>query len=382
MSELWVRTIERKGLTEHYLTAAQETRRPVEEAAQDLLGRMAERLARDHIVPLQVKLYGSTRCRDRVETILARQWKDRGIIDGLAPTWIEGAPPWGGGFAGLQVWGIVPGPGAAHRVRTIEGGGADPARLWEGPDFRMLLVPSVMGREPDGALAATVTGQAEGMFRGALRALDRSGFAYRQVARTWIYFARLLDWYGEFNRVRTAHHAGLAGNPGVDRVAFPASTGIQGRAGDEECFLELLAIDGDAIRVEPVLGTSRQVRAFSYGSAFSRGMSLAWGGATTIHVSGTASIDSSGASVHLEHSDAQALETLCSVAAVLDTRGARLSDVVTATVFCKRPADFEAYRRVTRLLQLPTLPAVYVLADVCRPELLVEIEAVAATADR
>jgi hypothetical protein len=46
-------------------------------------------------------------------------------------------------------------------------------------------------------------------------------------------------------------------------------------------------------------------------------------------------------------------------------------------VFCKDVAVFEAYQSATRRLRMPKLPGVPVIADVCRDNLLVEIEAVA-----
>jgi len=46
-------------------------------------------------------------------------------------------------------------------------------------------------------------------------------------------------------------------------------------------------------------------------------------------------------------------------------------------LFCKNEGVLEQYCQVTRLLQLGDFPVIPVVADVCRPELLVEIEAVA-----
>jgi hypothetical protein len=48
-----------------------------------------------------------------------------------------------------------------------------------------------------------------------------------------------------------------------------------------------------------------------------------------------------------------------------------------AAVFCKNEESLEAYQRVSRLLRLPALPAVTLITDICRPELLIEIEVTA-----
>ncbi|HEY8993711.1 MAG TPA: hypothetical protein VIM71_03420 [Lacunisphaera sp.] len=47
------------------------------------------------------------------------------------------------------------------------------------------------------------------------------------------------------------------------------------------------------------------------------------------------------------------------------------------TLFCKDRAAWEAWNRVTRLLQVPDFPKVCLLADICRDNLLVELESVA-----
>ena len=71
------------------------------------------------------------------------------------------------------------------------------------------------------------------------------------------------------------------------------------------------------------------------------------------------------------------LETLLALASLLEEQGASLRDVVQATLFCKDRETLAAYERLTRQLGIPPLPAIPVLADVCRPELMVEIEALA-----
>jgi enamine deaminase RidA (YjgF/YER057c/UK114 family) len=220
------------------------------------------------------------------------------------------------------------------------------------------------------------------MFARAKDALRSQDMSFRHVARTWIYLARLLDWYGDLNRVRTAFYGpeGL----GEGGVAFPASTGIQGRTGDEECLMDVLAVDavpGGRARVEPVLGSARQGSSFRYGSAFSRGMAVVLDGVRTVHVSGTASIDATGATTHLGDAEMQSVETLLSTAAILEAQGGTLADVTSATLYCKDARAFEAWERVTKLLRVPALPRVAVIADVCRHDLLVELECVAASGE-
>jgi enamine deaminase RidA (YjgF/YER057c/UK114 family) len=222
--------------------------------------------------------------------------------------------------------------------------------------------------------------QAERMFSNASAALKTHGFSYPRVLRTWIYLRRILEWYGDFNKVRSALYRRPDFLGEGDGAAFPASTGIQGRMGDEECFMNVLAVepaDRSDVEVIPILKTARQGQASSYRSSFSRAMVLRTGGVRTIYVSGTASIDGSGESVYRGDREGQALQTLLSVAALLEEQGGSLENICTAALYCADRETCAAYFRMTRLLGLPAFPVIAVRADICRPELLIEMEAVA-----
>jgi enamine deaminase RidA (YjgF/YER057c/UK114 family) len=60
---------------------------------------------------------------------------------------------------------------------------------------------------------------------------------------------------------------------------------------------------------------------------------------------------------------------------LLGQEGAGLADICAATVFVKRPEYAEVFRQVAADRGLADLPAVCVVADVCREELLFEIDA-------
>ncbi|MBI2900084.1 MAG: hypothetical protein HYY17_07855 [Planctomycetes bacterium] len=297
-------------------------------AAPEIFDRAARALAEHGVEPMSVKAYGPRAAMAEASRALA-----------VPATFLESRS------VGLQIWAVQ------GEVASAAGG-----RLWNGGDFRVLHVPCVRGS------GGSAPRQAESMFAKAGELLAAHGFAWRHVARTWIYLARLLDWYGEFNGVRTEvyRRAGL--------TAFPASTGIQGRTDGEECQMDLLAVDGLPVRL--IRTTPRQSEAFAYGSAFSRGAVVG----RTIHVSGTASIGADGRTLHVGDPEAQFAETLDNVAALLSAEGARLKDVVSATLFCRDEGVLESCL-ARRLAPFPFVP---VVAHVCRPDLLVEIEAVAA----
>lgn len=142
-------------------------------------------------------------------------------------------------------------------------------------------------------------------------------------------------------------------------------------------LLAVHAVEGAKVHLRPVLCSGRQRNAFAYGSGFSRAVSLTIEDRQTIFVSGTASIDGEGRTVHRGEYEGQAIETLLNVAALLEEQGGRLRDIALGTLFYKDEKMLAAYQDVSRLLGLEDLPLIPVRADVCRPELLVEIEAVA-----
>ncbi len=376
-SHLDIRTVERRSYTEYYLTASADDSSAT---AERQFSEMASVLAERGIQPIQEKVYGRTEARDEIPDVRAREFGKRDLNLDRPFSYVEQPPMCGSDLAGVQLWGIASSARADTSVLTVAHDGHPPARCWEAPGFRMLYLPAVDGAYPDGTLPTCPTGQARQMFENASAALSASGFAYTQVVRTWIYVARLLDWYGEFNRVRTAHHATVGLHNGPHEAIFPASTGIQGKFLDRECVMDLLALDiGDrgCVSALPIRGSCRQPPAFSYGSAFSRGMSVATEGKKTLYVSGTASINAVGESVYVGDPEAQSVETLLNVAALLEQQGGDLEDICLATLFCKTPEAFEAYQTIIKLMHAPVFPTVAVMADVCRSDLLVEMEAVA-----
>jgi 2-iminobutanoate/2-iminopropanoate deaminase len=118
-------------------------------------------------------------------------------------------------------------------------------------------------------------------------------------------------------------------------------------------------------------------------SSFSRGMRIDLGGTIMLMISGTASIDEHGATVHVGDFRAQCRRTFQNITALLASEGATWKDVVRTTCYLRDIdrdyAQFNEERTAFYKQQgLNPLPAsTGVQAKLCRPELLVEIEAIA-----
>ena len=120
-----------------------------------------------------------------------------------------------------------------------------------------------------------------------------------------------------------------------------------------------------------------------YGSAFSRGLRIDLNGLVILLISGTASIDEHGQTVHADDFQAQLRRTFANITALLESEGASWKHIVRTTCYLKDIArDYTVFNeeRTAFFLEqgLQPLPAsTAIQATLCRAELLVEIEAIA-----
>lgn len=118
-------------------------------------------------------------------------------------------------------------------------------------------------------------------------------------------------------------------------------------------------------------------------SSFSRGMRIDLNGLAILLISGTASIDANGQSVHIGDFRAQTRRTFYNITALLESEGATWKDIVRTTCYLRDiERDYAAFNEERtafyREQGLDPLPAsTGIQAILCRPELLVEIEAIA-----
>jgi enamine deaminase RidA (YjgF/YER057c/UK114 family) len=287
---------------------------------------------------------------------------------GCPTTLVLDEPCVGGLLAGVQLLAVE----GAARCETVALDGRPVGTLVAFDGVQMLHLSS-MGTAPDRAGPPRL----EDLFERASDGVQAFGFGFRDVARTWIYVQALLDDYAELNRVRNQFFVreGIGGPPGSPP---PASTGIQGaHATGAPGFMDLVAVRGAGI-LEP-MRTSHQCEAYDYGSAFSRGTIVRLPGQRLLFASGTASIDDSGATVHVGDPRGQILESYAAMDTLLRHQGATLADTVSGVLFFKDPQTHRAWKELRARGEVPDLPAVAVFADVCRSDLLFELEITAAT---
>jgi enamine deaminase RidA (YjgF/YER057c/UK114 family) len=221
---------------------------------------------------------------------------------------------------------------------------------------------------------ATLVDRAYDMFAFASHALTDRGLSVHDVVRTWIYLRDIERDYAAFNqgRRRFFQDAGV--------VRFPASTGIQGALADSDSPLamDLYAVGSGGGATIEAMDPGPMGEARAYGSFFARGALVREAGQARAFLSGTASIDPQGRVVAPGDAKGQLRCMLANAAGVLGQAGLGLADAVSVTAYLTRARMLPEFRRAAQAAGLPaSAPTAIVVADICRPEWLCEIEVVA-----
>lgn len=123
--------------------------------------------------------------------------------------------------------------------------------------------------------------------------------------------------------------------------------------------------------------------AYSRPSSFSRGLRVNFGTVNLLLISGTASIDEQGCTVHIGDFRAQCWRTYRNITRLLESEGASWHDIIRCSCYLRDiERDYRDFNEVRttffQWLGLDPLPAsTGIQARLCREELLVEIEAMA-----
>ncbi len=336
-------------------------------AAALAYGLIADVLSEQGLAIVHERIHGSIASQLAVLAGRAKALSTAGIPAG-PHTYIQGGPAWGEGLAGINIQAVT-----AKDTWDISHEGQVVGRGFKRDSQTFLMLQNMHGLINPGDSRGDQTTAMLELTECILQANDAS---YRNVIRTWIYIHELLDWYDEFNVRRSEKYAqfGLMPAPGQQRISLPSSTGIEGATPvSAACAMDVLAVVGDA-EIEQMTN-ARQEDAFLYGSAFSRAAHIKQADVETLLLSGTASIDEDGVSVHVDDTRKQIVRTFENVKALIAQKGMTLQHICDANLFIKRAEDANLYREVAAELGLSDLPGILINTDVCRDDLLFEIDA-------
>ena len=349
---------------------SQKTPRPVKDFV--LTGRLApgepvaavfQRLAADLAAQeaelLSLMIYGSLSAKREIDHAMqdhfgAVQWP---------VTWIEGADCDGLPLAGVQAFAV-----SGCAVTRLRLGTRVVGSVYEDGEARHCLLgglgPTSVLLEP-GAQVQQLLGNLEW-------ALGLADFALSDVVRTWFYNDDIVPWYGDFNRVRSAHYGRIKFRTG----SLPASTGIGARNPAGAALVAgawaVQPLDGGSCAQE--IGSPLQCPAPAYGSSFSRAMEIHSGGARRLLISGTASIHPGGATAWIDNPKKQVDLTMEVIGAILQSRGMTFHDVTRATGYFESPAFKAHFTAWLADRDLSAMPVISTHCDVCRADLLFELE--------
>lgn len=241
--------------------------------------------------------------------------------------------------------------------------------------------------------------QADAIFGRMGEILAAEGFSVTDIVRQWNYIERITamspqgQHYQQFNDARSRFY---------DRsewpAGYPAATGIGTQAGGVAVMFDAIRDAGRNLPVDNPL----QIAAHAYSQdvlidrpenrgkttpKFERARYVAAGEAQTVYISGTAAIR--GEESCRNDLTEQIDMTMNNIDTLIGTDNLRRHGASDAgrmryamlRVYLKRGGDIRAAEDWMQA-RYPDIPTLYLLADVCRDELLVEIEGMAVNEDK
>ena len=232
---------------------------------------------------------------------------------------------------------------------------------------------------------------AQAVFRSLGKLLDQVSFSLNSIVRQWNYLEDILGFesekqkYQEFNNVRSEFY----GNS-FEKTGYPAATGIGMNSGG--IIVEFVAVKSDELITMPI-DNPEQIAAHQYSKnvlvgeecilkttpKFERARYFELFGKRLIFISGTASITGEK-TVGVNNPVLQTQITIENIKRLYnsDILKQLSSDKLQpkyghARVYVKNRKDFSAIKKTFKTYY-GNLPVVYIIANICRPDLLVEIE--------
>ena len=329
------------------------------ENVSDLCRRLARQLHERAAAPLHLLVFGNVNASSAANDALRKIF---GRVD-WPVTWVEGADCTGKPIAGIQIHAFT------GKIERIERHGCVVGSVFTEDGARQCLVGGLSPADKTLPPAE----QTRQMLETLQTVLARGGFDLADTVRTWFFLENILSWYDEFNHARTKIYSGVKFRTG----SLPASTGV----GAKNPAGTALALAAWAFR--PLEKTAHagevasplQCPAPAYGSSFSRALEISSGTGRRLHISGTASIAPGGKTLWVGDTRKQVELTMDVVEAILRSRGFTFADLTRATAYFRHAADAGIFSEWLAANRLEQMPVVATQCDICRDDLLFELEA-------
>lgn len=219
--------------------------------------------------------------------------------------------------------------------------------------------------------------QTNEIFKSFNQNLEHEGLNMKDhCIRTWIY-VKDVDY--NYNGVVVARREYFKELGLTNKTHYITSTGIEGRHFNynTSVLMDAYSIKGIEEKQVTFLHALDYLNpTHEYGVTFERGTAVDFGDRRHIYLSGTASIDNKGEVVHPQKIDLQIKRTLTNVEALLNDADADLQDIAQLIIYLRDMGDAQIVNDYFDK-NLINIPKVIVLAPVCRPGWLIEMECIA-----
>ena len=197
--------------------------------------------------------------------------------------------------------------------------------------------------------------------------------------RTWLYVQNVdVNYAG----VVKARNEVFATQNLTDKTHFIASTGIAGRHANPKVLVQMDAYAVDGVKQEQIhylYAPTHLNPTYEYGVSFERGTYVDYGDRRQVFISGTASINNKGEIVHPGDIRKQTLRMWENVETLLKEAECTFDHIGHLLVYLRDIADYTVVKEMFEE-RFPNTPKVFLLAPVCRPGWLIEMECMAVKA--
>ncbi|MCX6344094.1 MAG: Rid family hydrolase [Armatimonadetes bacterium] len=359
-----VRTVETAGIVEIYITAVPTPKASIKDQAHEVFCAVKDTLLSTGAKLLQERIFASKDAMAEISSIRSETYGD--LDDGAPCAWLLAPETPSGEVAGVQVHAIK----CCEPICQLSLKGAAVGRALKVGDIQHVTVSGLTPSD-----SSSLESCAQSLLDDAEAILKSAGVEFSAITRTWFWLGDISAWYNEFNIVRNKFFSqrGMIRSKADDDM--PASTGIGVfPMGGAPCALDFVSVTGPTRLSRNLASAGHQDSALKYGSAFSRATQAKTPAGETVYVSGTAAIDMKGDTVCIGDAEAQIRDTIKNVRGVLSDTNCADSDVVHALAYCKTPEIEQVWQSIRD--EMPW-PFVTIIADICRENLLFEVEATA-----
>ncbi len=359
-----IRTIESTDASEIFITAVPVSNQSIMKQAEETFTGIGNILKKMGAQIFEERIFSTEGSMEIITSMRKNAYGD--LDDGVSPTYLIVPGGMHNEISGVQIHAVR----GSKKPEVLRLKGSACGRVFNCGSKKYITLSGISAGETDDAKL-----QALAVFENANSVLRQMGGDMHSVVRTWIWLKDITTWYKDFNDIRNRFYTkqGLIKNN--IQPHLPASTGIGiSLTGGAKCALDLFAVTGVKNPVKFLLEGGEQKAAFEYGSAFSRASRAVTPGGETVFVSGTAAVNSKGETEHIGDIQAQINSTISHVRAILKDMNCNEKDVVHMIAYCKT----EEVKKIFDLMQdeLPW-PRLVVISEICRDELLFEIEVTA-----